>query len=364
MMARPRAALTLSDENRAELERLTRRRKAAQNIALRANIILRSADGLSNIAVAAELGTTRETVGKWRMRYIEDGLDGLLDLPRPGTPRTLSDDEVERVLVATLESTPKGATHWSTRDMAKHIGISHSSVGRIWRAFGLAPHRTETFKLSTDPFFVDKVRDIVGLYMNPPDHALVLSVDEKSQIQALNRTQPLLPFRPGQPERRSYDYERHGTTSLFAALDVATGKVIGKCYRKHRTREFKRFLDKIDAETPNDLDVHIILDNYTTHKTATIRNWFAKRPRFNPHFTPTYSSWLNLVERWFGLLTEKQIRRGSHTSVVQLERAIQEFIDATNDSPKPFVWTKTADEILGKVARFCKATLRSHGVDV
>ena len=277
----------------------------------------------------------------------------MLDEPRPGAPRTISDAQVERVLTRTLESTPVDATHWSTRSMAQASGLSRSAVHRIWRAFALQPHRTEIFKLSTDPLFIEKVRDIVGLYLQPPDHALVLCVDEKSQIQALDRTQPLLPMRPGQVERRTHDYARHGTTSLFAALDTKTGTVIGQLHRRHRSIEFRKFLDTIDAEVPADLDVHLILDNYGTHKTALIRRWLARRSRFHVHFTPTSASWLNLVERWFAALTQKQIKRGVHPSTRALEVAIRHYIAVTNEAPNPFVWTKTADEILASVARFC-----------
>jgi transposase len=306
--------------------------------------------------VADETGVRKATVGKWRQRFVERRLDGLLDEPRPGAPRKVTAADVERALTLTLESTPKDATHWSTRSLAQASGLSRSTVGRIWRAFSLQPHRSETFKLSKDPLFIDKVRDIVGLYLDPPDRALVLCVDEKSQIQALNRTQPLLPMRPGQIERRTHDYKRHGTTSLFAALDVATGTVIGELHRRHRSVEFRKFLDTIDGAVPAGLDVHLILDNYGTHKTALIRAWLAKRPRFHLHFTPTSASWINLVERYFAALTEKQIRRGSHRSVRELESAIKSFLAATNESPKPFVWTKSADEILASVARYCART--------
>ncbi len=272
--------------------------------------------------------------------------------------RKLSDAEVERVLTMTLESTPKEATHWSTRSLASAAGLSRSSVSRIWRAFALQPHRSETFKLSKDPLFIEKVRDIVGLYLNPPDHALVLCVDEKSQIQALDRTQPLLPMRPGQVERRTHDYARHGTTSLFAALDVKTGKVIGECHRRHRSAEFRKFLDTIEQAVPLQFDVHLILDNYGTHKTALIHRWLTKRPRFHVHFTPTSASWINMVERWFAALTEKQIRRGVHRSVSQLEAAIKEYLSITNETAKPFIWTKTADDILASVARFVRGLQR------
>jgi transposase len=357
---RPKAELILTDEERAQLSAHTRRSKTAQHLALRSRIVLACAEGLDNKVVAKRLGVTPATVGKWRGRFVRERLDGLLDEPRPGAERTITDEKVEEVVLKTLESTPRGATHWSTRQMAKHVGLGRTSIGRIWRAFGLQPHRTETFKLSKDPLLIDKVRDIVGLYLNPPDRALVLCVDEKSQIQALDRTQPLLPLRPGQVERRTHDYKRHGTTSLFAALDVKTGKIIGACHRRHRAAEFRKFLDTIEANVPADLDVHVIVDNYGTHKTAAIRAWFAKRPRFHIHFTPTYGSWLNLVERWFGLLTERQIKRGAHRSVRALEAAIHEFLDAHNEDPKPFIWTKTADEILASIARFAQRTLDAH----
>jgi transposase len=298
----------------------------------------------------------QQTVSKWRKRFVSRGLAGLLDEPRPGTPRRVSDSDVEKVLTTTLESLPRDATHWSTRSLAEQAGLSRSTISRIWRAFGLQPHRSETFKLSKDPLFIYKVRDIVGLYLNPPDRAMVLCVEEKSQIQALDRTQPLLPMRPGQLERRSHDYKRHGTTSLFAALDVKTGAVIGECHRRHRSVEFRKFLDTIDANVPKDLEVHMILDNYGTHKTAAIRNWLVKRPRFHVHFTPTSASWINLVERWFAMLTEKQIRRGAHRSVRELETVIKSYLEITNQSPKPFIWTKTADDILASVARFCART--------
>jgi transposase len=353
---RPIPELIVSGAERETLENWARRPKSAQALALRARMILRCAGGLTNTQVAGQLQVRIATVGKWRQRFADRRLDGLLDEPRPGAPRTVSDSDVERALTMTLESTPKDATHWSTRSLAKESGLSRTTVGRIWRAFALQPHRSETFKLSNDPLFIDKVRDIVGLYMNPPDRALVLCVDEKSQIQALNRTQPLLPMRPGQVERRTHDYARHGTTSLFAALDVKTGTVIGELHRRHRSVEFRKFLDTIDDAVPSDLDVHLILDNYGTHKTAPVRRWLAKRPRFHLHFTPTSSSWLNLVERFFAALTEKQIRRGVHRSVRELETAIKQYLAVTNKSPKPFVWTKSADEILASVARYCART--------
>src|SRR5438445_10786430 len=325
-LGRPMARLVVAPSERETLERWMRRRKTAQGLALRAQIVLRCATGRTNMVVAQDLGVTHQTVGKWRARFVERRLDGLLDEPRPGTARRLSDAKIEAIDVQTLESTPRDATQWSVRSMAKASGIGATSVYRIWRAFALQPHRTETFKLSTDPLFVDKVRDIVGLYLNPPDRALVLCVDEKSQIQALDRTQPLLPMRPGQAERRTHDYKRHGTTSLFAALDAKSGKIIGQLHRLTRTVEFRKFLDRIDASVPPDLQVHIIIDNYATHKTPLIRRWLSKRPRVRLHFTPTGASWINLVERWFATLTEKQIRRGVHRSTRALEAAIIEYI--------------------------------------
>jgi len=356
---RPTPPLELTDDERETLLRWSRRPTTAQALAKRAQMILECADGKTNTAVAAELKVSKPTVGKWRSRFLSRGVDGLLDEPRPGTPRKISDEDVERVLTMTLETTPADATHWSTRSMARRSGLSRSTISRVWRAFALQPHRTETFKLSTDPLFVEKVRDIVGLYLNPPDRALVMCVDEKSQIQALDRTRPLLPMRPGQAERRTHDYVRHGTTSLFAALDTKTGKVIGQCHKRHRSVEFRKFLDTIEASVPANLNVHLIVDNYATHKTALIQKWLAKRPRFHVHFTPTSASWLNLVERWFASLTEKQLRRGVHHSSRELESAIYHYLDVTNAQPKPFVWTKTADAILANVARFCKRTLET-----
>jgi len=353
---RPIPPIAVTDEQRSTLENWARRPKTAQALALRARIVLACAEGKSNGVVARQVRVRQQTVGKWRSRFLNKGLEGLLDEPRPGTPRRVSDAQVEKVLTMTLESLPRDATHWSTRSLAERSGLSRSTISRIWRAFGLQPHRSETFKLSKDPLFIEKVRDIVGLYLHPPDRALVLCVDEKSQIQALDRTQPLLPMRPGQAERRSHDYKRHGTTSLFAALDVKTGAVIGECHRRHRSAEFRKFLDTIDQSVPATLEIHLILDNYGTHKTATIRSWLAKRPRFHVHFTPTSASWINLVERWFATLTEKQIRRGAHRSVRQLEAAIKAYLEITNQSPRPFIWTKTADEILASLARFCART--------
>lgn len=361
---RPKATLTLTADERRELESLAHRSRSAPALARRARIVLACAEGRDNKTVARRLHLTAGTVCKWRARFVRDRVDGLYDEPRPGAPRTITDDHVEHVIVRTLESTPRGATHWSTRTMAKASGLSHATISRIWQAFGLQPHRAETFKLSPDPLLIPKVRDIVGLYINPPEHAVVLGVDEKSQIQALDRTAPLLPLRPGQVERRTHDYKRHGTTSLFAALDVKTSQVITEFHRRHRSVEFRQFLDTIDAQVPPGLDVHIIMDNYGTHKTPLIRKWFAKRPRFHVHFTPTYGSWLNLVERWFAELTNKQLRRGVHRSVRELETAIQEFIDAHHENPKPFVWTRTADEILASIARFAQRTADAQAIQL
>lgn len=350
---RPIPPLTITAEEQETLARWARRPTTGQAVAQRARLILSCAAGKTNTQVAHELRVTKQTVGKWRTRFLAKRLDGLLDEARPGAPRTVSDADVERVLTRTLETKPADATHWSIRSMAQACGLSRSTVNRIWRAFALQPHRTETFKLSKDPLFIEKVRDIVGLYLHPPDRALVLCVDEKSQIQALDRTQPLLPMRPGQVERRTHDYVRHGTTSLFAALDAKSGKIIGQLHRRHRTREFRQFLDTIDAAVPAELDLHLILDNYGTHKTPMVHRWLARHPRFHLHFTPTSSSWLNLVERWFAQLTEKQIKRGAHRSTEALENAITSYITLSNAAPKPFVWTKTADEILASIARFC-----------
>lgn len=354
---RPKITFMLTADERPQLDSLAHRSRSAPHVARRARIILACADGRETTSVARRLHVSPTTVCKWRTRFLRDRVDGLYDEPRPGTPRQITDAQIEQVIIRTLETTPRGATHWSVRDMAKASGISRTTVNRIWRAFGLQPHRSETFKLSKDPLLIDKVRDIVGLYMNPPEHAVVLCVDEKAQIQALDRTQPLLPMRPGQVERRTHDYKRHGTTSLFAALDVKTSQVISQFHRRHRSTEFRQFLDAVEAQVPRDLDVHLVMDNYGTHKTPLIRNWLLKRPRFHVHFTPTYGSWLNLVERWFAALTTKQLRRGTHRSVTQLERAIREFIDAHHADPKPFVWTKTADEILASIARFAQRTL-------
>jgi transposase len=353
-MPRPAPALVLTSTETDTLQRWARRRNSAQALALRSRIVLACADGKSNVAVAEELRLTRQTVGKWRRRFLHSRLQGLHDEQRPGAPRKISDERVEEVIVKTLEEVPRDATHWSTRSMARAVGMSQAGVLRIWRAFGLQPHRVESFKLSTDPYFIEKVRDIVGLYLAPPEAALVLCVDEKSQIQALDRTQPILPLRPGTPERRTHDYVRHGTTSLFAALDVASGKVIGQLHRRHRAVEFRRFLEHLDKEVPGDLDLHLILDNYATLKTAPVQRWLLRHPRFHLHFTPTYASWLNLVERWFAELTEKWIRRGTHRSTAALETAIRDWIENWNDQPRPLVWVKTADQILEAVADYCE----------
>ena len=360
MQSQPRKKhLVLNEQDRNILERWTRRAKTAQALALRARIVLACAGGDSDVAVAKRLNTTRETVGKWRRRFLERGLDGLHDEPRPGAPRTIGDDKIEEIIVKTLESKPKNATHWSTRLMAAEAGVSQNSVVRIWHAFGLKPHLEDTFKLSKDPLFIEKVRDIVGLYMDPPQRAMVLCVDEKSQVQALDRTQPLLPMSPGYPERRSHDYVRNGTTSLFAALDVATGEVIGTCHRRHRQQEFLKFLKTIEANVPDGLDVHLVMDNYGTHKTPQIRNWLARRPHWHVHFTPTGASWLNLVERFFAEITARRIRRGTFQSVRELERAILDYLETHNEDPRPFIWTASADEIFRKLSRLCKGISNS-----
>jgi transposase len=357
---RPKQPLTVTSEERQRLESLAHRARSQALVARRARVVLGCAEGLDNKAVAQKLRCSLGMVGKWRSRFLEARLEGLYDEPRPGAPRQISDDQVEKVVIQTLESTPRGQTHWSTRGLAKSSGLSRMTISRIWHAFGLQPHRAETFKLSPDPQLIEKVRDIVGLYMNPPEHAVVFCVDEKSQIQALDRTQPLLPMRPGQLERGTHDYKRHGTTSLFAALELKTSRGIGQLHHRHRSQEFRQFLDVIEAQAPAGLDVHIIVDNYGTHKTAIIRKWFAKRPGFHVHFTPTYGSWINLVERWFAELTNKRIRRGVFRSVKDLEAAIREYIDAHNEEPKPFVWTKTADQILASIARYAQRTTASN----
>jgi transposase len=344
----------LAAEERERLEEWARRPKTAQALAQRSRIVLACATGRSNLAVASNMGITHQTVGKWRQRFLERRLDGLLDEPRPGAPRTVTDAQVERVVRVTLESTPADATHWSTRAMAKRCGLSQTMVSRIWRAFGLQPHRVEGFKLSKDPLFIEKLRDIVGLYLHPPERAVVLCVDEKAQVQALDRSQPVLPMRPGQAERRTPDYLRHGTTNLFAALDYKAGTVIGEFHRRHRALEFRSFLETIDTVVPAKFELHLILDNYGTHKTPAIKRWLLRHPRFHLHFTPTSTSWLNLVERWFASLTEKQLRRGAHRSTRELEDAIRRYLELSNRNPKAFIWTKTADQILESLGRFCK----------
>lgn len=357
-MAKGRAVTIVLDEaEKRELVSLTRKHRAPQALVERARIVLAAASGLNNKEIAEKCGVCTHTAGTWRNRFAESRIDGLYDEPRPGAPRQIGDDEIATIVRKTLESRPKGATHWSERTMAREIGHAPSTVHRIWQAFGLQPHRAETFKLSSDPLFVEKVRDIVGLYLAPPERAVVLCVDEKSQVQALDRTQPLLPMRPGQAERRSHDYKRHGTTSLFAALDVKVGTIIGKCMIRHRAQEFRKFLDEVERNVPADLDIHVVMDNYGTHKTKLIRNWFAKRPRWHVHYTPTSASWINQVERFFALLTERALRRGVFRSVADLEQAIKDYINANNADPKPFRWTKTADDILASIKRFCLRTL-------
>ena len=353
-MPHPKAVeVVLSAEERSQLEAWARRPSSAQALATRSRIVLAAAEGGSNVEVASRLRLTRGTVAKWRSRFVESRLEGLLDEPRPGRPRTIIDEQVEAVITKTLESTPKNATHWSTRSMAAEVGLSQTAVSRIWRAFGLQPHRQEAWKLSKDPQFVDKVKDVVGLYLAPPERAVVLCVDEKSQIQALDRTSPVLPMLPGTPQRATHDYNRHGTSSLYAALDLTTGKVIGSLHARHRAIEFKKFLTTIDKEVPDHLDVHLVLDNASTHKTPAIQRWLVAHPRFVVHFTPTSSSWLNLVERWFSELTTKKLQRGAHTSVRALNADIRAWIKTWNDNPRPYVWTKTADQILESIARYC-----------
>jgi transposase len=347
-------AIGLSEDERVRLEAWARRRTSAQALAQRSRIVLLAAQGLKNTQIAERLGVSRNMAMTWRARFAEHRLDGLLDEPRPGRPRTITDEKVEEVIVKTLETTPKDVTHWSTRSMAREVGLTQSAVLRIWRAFGLRPHRQQTWKLSRDPQFIDKVRDVVGLYLDPPERAVVLCVDEKSQIQALDRTAPILPMLPGTPERATHDYKRAGTSSLYAALDLTTGKVIGSLHCRHRAIEFKRFLQTLDREVPTDFEVHLVLDNSSTHKTPAIGRWLAAHPRFVLHFTPTSSSWLNLVERWFAELTTKLLRRGAHRSVRALNADIRAWIDTWNDDPKPFVWTKTADQILDSIARYCE----------
>src|SRR3984885_14837931 len=357
-IGRPTRPLDVTPEEKEKLAMLARRPKSAQAMAMRARIVIGCDEGLTNGEVAKKLRITGATVCKWRERFRVNRLEGLLDEPRPGAPRSIKDAQVEDVVTKTLESMPDQSTHWSTRLMAKQAGLSQTAIVRIWRAFGLQPHRVENFKFSKDPQFVEKVRDIVGLYMNPPDHAIVLWVDEKSQVQALNRTQPILPLAPGVPARQSHDYERHGVTSLFAAMDVASGVTISNCYRRHRHQEFLRFLDEIEGNLPSGLEVHLVMDNYGTHKVAKVKSWLARHPRYHVHFTPTSGSWLNLVERLFGEVTERCVRRGSPTAVRALEKAMLDYLDRRNRNPKPFVWTADADLILGKVARLSKRISR------
>src|SRR4051794_1329331 len=345
--------LVLTDEERAQLEAWARRRKSAQALAQRSRIVLAAADGVANTEIARQLGIHRSVATRWRNRFAEHRLDGLTDEPRPGQPRKITDAQVEEVIVKTLETTPKDATHWSTRSMAAEVGLNQTAVHRIWKAFGLQPHRQDAWKLSKDPQFIEKVRDVVGLYLNPPERAVVLCVDEKSQIQALDRTAPILPMLPGVPERATHDYKRSGTSSLYAALDLATGKVIGRLHSRHRAIEFKQFLQTLDREVPGELDVHVVLDNSSTHKTPAIQKWLLAHPRFALHFTPTSSSWLNLVERWFAELTTKKLRRGAHRSVRDLNADIRAWIETWNDDPKPYIWTKTADQILESIATYC-----------
>jgi transposase len=357
---RPTPPIVLSDDEHETLERWARRPTSSQALTLRCRIVLAGAEGLSNVEAARQLGVHAKTVGKWRTRFLKRRLDGLSDEPRPGVPRSITDTQVEQVITKTLEETPADATHWSTRSMARATGMSQTAVSRIWRAFGLKPHLVQTWKLSSDPQFIDKVRDICGLYLNPPEAAVVLCVDEKSQIQALERTAPVLPLMPGSPQRRSHDYRRHGTTNLYAALNLASGLVITQMTARHRAVEFRRFLDRVEQAVPADLDVHVICDNSSAHKTPAIRRWLVAHPRFRLHFTPTYSSWLNLVERWFAELTSKWLKRGSHRSVGELTASIQSWIDTWNADPRPFVWTKTADQILDSITRYLEPISNSQ----
>ena len=352
--------MTVTAAEHSDLERLARRARTNRHLALRAKIVLCCGTGMANDAVATKLRSTATTVGKWRRRFVAGRVAALYDEPRPGAPRTIADDEVERVVVKTLEEKPKGRTHWSTRKMAEAVGLSHTTVGRIWRTFGLQPHIVRTFKISDDPLFIEKVRDVVGLYLNPPDHAVVFSFDEKPQIQALERAQPILPMDLGMPERQTHNYIRRGTLDLFAALNVATGEVIAQTKQQHRAQDFVAFLRAIDGRVPPELDVHVILDNLSAHKAPGVRRWGARHPRFHFHFVPTYSSWLNLVERFFGLLTAHALTRGSHHSVPDLRGAILAYVAAHNEAGKPFTWTKTADEILASVKRFGQRTVQAH----
>lgn len=362
-MGRVPPTVTVSETDADLLEGWVRKHSTGQARAMRARIVLLSAAGKANEVIAKEVGTSRQTVSKWRSRYVKRGIEGLSDEPRPGAPRSISDDSVQQIVNATLESAPEGMTHWSTRELAKRSGVSRESVRRIWKAFRLQPHREGTFKLSKDPLLVDKIRDIVGLYVDPPERAMVLCVDEKSQIQALDRTQQLLPMQPGRIAMRTCDYRRHGTTSLFAALDVATGKVIGQCMQRHRSREFQKFLEAIDEQTPKDMDLHVVLDNYSTHKTPTVKRWLARHPRFHLHFTPTSGSWLNQVERWFAGLTDKALRRSVHRSVSELTATIDAYIGAANADAKPYRWVKSATEIIDSISRFCQRTEAKIGLD-
>lgn len=362
MRGRASVAIELSDEERGFLEAQLRKHKAERSLSDRCRIVLRCSDGLTSKQVAAELGHAEHTVGKWRRRFAEHRIEGLSDEYRAGRPRTISDAQVAQIIKQTLETTPRDATHWSIRSMAAETGYSHTTIRRIWNAFGLQPHRSETFKLSTDPLFVDKVQDVVGLYMSPPNRAIVLCLDEKSQIQALDREQPVLPMAPGVAERRTHTYLRNGTTSLFAALDVATGAVVGKCDKRHRAKEFLDFLKALDRNLPEGPDVHLVMDNYATHKTPKVKAWLARRPHWHVHFTPTSASWLNQIERWFAELTRKQIQRGVHRSVADLEADIMAFIEAHNDNPKPYKWVKSADEILASVKRFCLKTMNRNSI--
>jgi len=361
-LGRPKRPLVLTDDERAELKRLVRRSRTNRRLSFRASIVLGCADGASNTAVAKKHRTSVQTVGDWRQRFVERRLSGLYDEPRVGAPRTITDADVERIVVETLETKPKGRTHWSTREMAAHAGVSHTTVGRIWRTFGLKPHIVRGYKLSDDPQFVDKVRDVVGLYINPPDHAVVFSVDEKSQIQALERAQPVLPMDLGQPERQTHNYLRHGTLDLFAALNVATGEVLTRFTRTHRAKDLVAFFGEIDAVVDPKLDVHVVLDNLSAHKAPPVHRWLLHHPRFHLHFTPTYSSWLNLVERFFGLLTEHALKRASHTSIPQLRQAIVDYVDVHNSRKRPFVWTKTAEQILDAVGKNGERILRLHKI--
>jgi len=360
-MARPKAPLVVTPEARNELERLARRSRTNRHVALRAKIILSSAEGLTNLEVARKLRVSNVTVGKWRKRFIDGGTSALYDAPKPGAPRSITDEDVEKIIVRTMETKPRGRTHWSTRSMAKASGVSAATVGRIWRTFGLQPHIVESFKMSNDPLFVEKVRDIVGLYLSPPSNAVVFSFDEKPQIQALERAQPVLPMDFGMPERQTHNYIRNGTLDLFAALNVETGEVIAKTKKRHRSVDFVDFLREIDRRVSDELQVHVILDNLSAHKSPTVKRWLARHPRFHFHFTPTYSAWLNLVERFFGLLTQHALVRGSFQNVTQLRKAVLEYVAAHNEEGRPFKWVKTADEILETVKRFGLRTVRVHG---